>query len=107
MKKTLSGDSFRNQVQWYESLGDAASDFAKIDKKNAEDRIKNIKKQISSQKDILKQFDQFNSFQKLIRPDARNAQNEIDRLNELLSTQEGRLKAANVQLGFVKVNENI
>tara|TARA_R110000782_G_scaffold98801_1_gene184248 strand:+ start:637 stop:3870 length:3234 start_codon:yes stop_codon:yes gene_type:complete len=95
---TLESGAFDSQGKWYKDLGDSADDYALIAKENAEKRIKSLKGEVSEQEKVLVQFEKYNSFQKLMRPGARNAQKAIDDLNSSISTQEGVLRAAIAQL---------
>ena len=101
--KKLASDTVKKQLEQYKELGDQANAYALIDKKRSEEVIANKKAEIKVQEKILEKYKDLNGFQKLIRPEARNAQIEINKLNSELSTQQGILKAAQIQLGEIKV----
>lgn len=95
---SLENKAFKSQIDNYRELGDEANAYAEIRKENAERNIENITKEIEKNKEVLKQYEGLNAFQKLIRPNAREAQKNIDRLSNSLATQEGILRAAKMQL---------
>lgn len=95
----LESNALESQIENYKELGKEANAYALIRKKSAEELIIQYEKEIKGQEEILENFKQYNAFQKLIRPEARNAQKRIERLNNSIATQKGILKAAKVQLG--------
>ncbi|WP_372938532.1 tape measure protein [Seonamhaeicola sp.] len=99
--KKISSNAVTQQASRYKELGDEATIYAEIDKKLATERIANLKKEKEEQEKVLESFKQYNAFQKWIRPDARNAQLAIEKLNASIATQEGVLRAAKIQLGEI------
>ena len=98
---TLEKTSFVNQIKGYKELGSAANDYAKINKENSTELIKKYEEQKRVQEDVLKTFEGYTALAKAIRPAYREANQEIDKLNNSIATQKGILKAANVQLGLI------
>jgi len=104
----LENKAFVNQAKYFDGLGKEASNYAKITKKNAEKRIKEITKEIEFNNNLLKLFKtDYPAYYKLSREHNKSttqANQENKKLNNSLSTQNGILKAANIYSS--KYNEN-
>lgn len=91
-------ETLSRQADRYKELGEESKIFAKIDSDLAKNRLRNLEEQRDKQQEVLDKFKEYNGFQKLIRPEARNAQNAIDRLNRSITVQKAIIEAANIEL---------
>ena len=75
----INNDIYDSQIKRYKELGDESNAYAKIDKENAEKRIKTINDEISANEKVLAQYEDYNALQKFIRQEPREAEKRIKR----------------------------
>lgn len=96
--KVLENKIFTSQLKYYKELGDAAIKDAEYKKKNAEQNIKSLEKEIAFNEKLVKLYStNYPEYYKLYRKhnkDTTQARQENEKLNHTLSTQKGILRAA-------------